>query len=73
MRVREKCDENSDFSEEAPHPIWIVYHNPLLERVLSASDFMEKAVETLQYSVYRTINYCIQGFGTYSKLTSASR
>ena len=39
----------------APRAVWIVYHNPLLERVLSASDSVEKAAGTPQYSVYRTI------------------
>ncbi|HEY6303879.1 MAG TPA: class I SAM-dependent methyltransferase [Terriglobales bacterium] len=38
-----------------PRPVWVVYHNPLLERVLNASDFVEKAAGTSQYSVYRTI------------------
>jgi hypothetical protein len=42
---------------ESKHPVWIIYHNPLLERVLAASDFLKKAAETLQYSVYRTIDY----------------
>ena len=37
----------------APRPVWIVYHNPLLEDVLSTSAFLEKVGGTQQYSVYR--------------------
>ena len=40
---------------QAPRPVWIVYHNPLLETVLGASSYLEKAGGTSQYSVYRTI------------------
>ncbi len=39
---------------QAPRPVWIVYHNPLLETSLGASAFLEKAGGTSQYSVYRT-------------------
>ena len=38
----------------APRPVWVVYHNPLLEGALDASGFLEKAGGTPQYSVYRT-------------------
>ena len=38
----------------APRPVWVVYHNPLLEGALDASGFLQKAGGTLQYSVYRT-------------------
>jgi SAM-dependent methyltransferase len=37
----------------APRPVWIVYHNPLLEDVLRTSAFLEKVGGTHQYSVYR--------------------
>jgi hypothetical protein len=40
-----------------PRPVWVVYHNPLLERALSASGFLEKASGTQQYSVYRDSVY----------------
>jgi hypothetical protein len=40
--------------KRAPRPVWVVYHNPLLEGALDASGFLEKAGGTLQYSVYRT-------------------
>ena len=33
--------------------VWVVYHNPLLENTLGASEFLEKASGTEQYSVYR--------------------
>jgi len=38
----------------APRPVWVVYHNPLLEGALDASGFLQRAGGTLQYSVYRT-------------------
>ncbi len=38
----------------APRPVWVVYHNPLLETVFGASSCLEKAGGTPQYSVYRT-------------------
>ena len=37
-----------------PRPVWVVYHNPLLEDILGAAGFLEKAGGTEQYSVYRT-------------------
>jgi hypothetical protein len=40
---------------KTPRPVWVVYHNPLLEPVLGASGFLQKAGGTPQYSVYRTI------------------
>ncbi len=36
-----------------PRSVWVVYHNPLLENTLGASEFLEKASGTDQYSVYR--------------------
>jgi SAM-dependent methyltransferase len=41
--------------ERAPRPVWVIYHNPLLENVLRATRFLEKAGGTSQYSLYRTI------------------
>lgn len=38
-----------------PRPVWIVYHNPLLEDVVGASGFLEKTVGTPLYSVYRAV------------------
>jgi hypothetical protein len=43
---------------EAPRPVWVVYHNPLLEGAFRALGFLEKAGGTRQYSVYRTIVSC---------------
>ncbi len=40
--------------KRVPRPVWVVYHNPLLEGALNASGFLEKSGGTLQYSVYRT-------------------
>jgi hypothetical protein len=39
---------------QAPRPVWVAYHNPLLETVFGASSRLEKAGETEQYAVYRT-------------------
>jgi len=41
--------------KRAPRPVWVVYHNPVLETVLGTSGFLEKAGGTTQYSIYRTI------------------
>ncbi len=40
---------------DTPRPVWVVYHNPLLENVLAATGFLERAGGTSQYSLYRTI------------------
>jgi len=45
---------------QAPRPVWIVYHNPLLENTLGASDFLEKAGGTSQYSLYRTTHRTVE-------------
>jgi hypothetical protein len=37
---------------EAPRPVWIVYHNPLLERALSGNAGFAKMSGTDQYSIY---------------------
>jgi SAM-dependent methyltransferase len=37
-----------------PRPVWVVYHNPLLEPVLGKASFLSKVAGTPQYSVYRT-------------------
>jgi SAM-dependent methyltransferase len=41
---------------QAPRSVWIIYHNPLLERTMRMFDFLEKIAGTSQYSVYRTID-----------------
>jgi SAM-dependent methyltransferase len=35
-----------------PRPIWVLYHNPLLEHILSESGFLRKVSGTDQYSVW---------------------
>lgn len=40
--------------KRAPRPVWVVYHNPLLDTALASLDFLEKTVGTPQYRVYRT-------------------
>ncbi len=37
----------------SPRPVWILYHNSLLESALAASPFLEKAASTPHYSLYR--------------------
>jgi hypothetical protein len=37
---------------QTPRPVWVVYHNPLLEPVLAASARLTKLGGTEQYSVY---------------------
>jgi hypothetical protein len=38
--------------ELSPRPVWIAYHNPLLEQVLSGSMRLTKTRGTHQYSIY---------------------
>ncbi len=37
---------------QTPRPVWVVYHNPLLERVLSGSAGFVRMGGTHQYSIY---------------------
>jgi hypothetical protein len=39
--------------ERAPRPVWIVYHNPLLESVLTQSAVLVKEVGKQEYSLFR--------------------
>lgn len=39
---------------QTPRPVWMVYHNPLLEAALRASGSLEKSGGTAQYSLFRT-------------------
>jgi len=38
-----------------PRKVFVLYHNPLLERVLASSDRLRKIVGSLQYSVYESV------------------
>ena len=40
--------------QQSPRPLWIVYHNPLLDATLARSSWLERVGLTPQYSVYRT-------------------
>lgn len=40
--------------EQSPRPVWIVYHNPLLESVVRASRALAKVRGTEQYSLFRS-------------------
>jgi hypothetical protein len=37
---------------ENPHPVYVLYHIPLLEHVLSRSSALKRVEGTEQYSVY---------------------
>ena len=39
---------------QTPRPVWVVYHNPLLDTVLASATFLEKTVGAPQYGIYRT-------------------
>ena len=39
---------------QAPRPIWIVYHNPVLEHVLAESPFLVKIGGKPEYSIFRS-------------------
>jgi SAM-dependent methyltransferase len=40
--------------EECPRPVWVVYHNPVLENVLGATSFLEKTYGAPQFSIYKS-------------------
>ena len=37
-----------------PRPLWVLYHNPLLEDLVARADVLEKVGGTHQYAVYRS-------------------
>ena len=39
---------------EHPRPVYVLYHNPLLEHVLSECGFLRKLSGQPQYSVFRS-------------------
>jgi hypothetical protein len=41
--------------KQSTSPLWIVYHNPLLERVLAESGWLEREGGTEGYVVYRLL------------------
>ncbi len=51
-RVITRLDESLSHH---PREIYVLYHNPLLERVVSASEFLTKTGGTPQYSVYKSL------------------
>jgi hypothetical protein len=40
-------------SRENPRPVWLIYHNPLLDRVLEGTEEFQKTHATPQFCVYR--------------------
>ena len=53
VSLREVIGRLEKSLRRAPRPVWIVYHNPLLESTLAACGFLERAQGSAQYSVYR--------------------
>jgi len=41
----------------SPRSVWLIYHNPLLETVVTNSPVLIKACATAQYALYRTAEY----------------
>jgi hypothetical protein len=52
--LRQLVEDLGESLARSPRAVWILYHNPLLEPVLAASPFLEKAGSTSNYSLYRT-------------------
>ncbi len=42
-----------------PRPVYVLYHNPLLEHVLSETQFLHKIAGTHQYSIFATERDCL--------------
>jgi hypothetical protein len=41
--------------KQSPRPLWVVYHNPLLDSVLVESGWLERAGGAERYVVYRRL------------------
>jgi SAM-dependent methyltransferase len=41
--------------QNSPRPLWIVYHNPLLEQSLASFHFLKRTAATEQYSIYASV------------------
>jgi SAM-dependent methyltransferase len=41
--------------EQNPREVWVVYHNPILERVLASNLVLERVSGTTQYVLYRSV------------------
>ena len=53
--VLEKVMQNLERSlRESPRPVYVIYHNPLLERVVADSALLSKTKSAQQYCVYST-------------------
>lgn len=47
---------------KTPRPVWIIYHNPVMELVMAESTLIERVIATSQYSVYRVSRDAIAAF-----------
>lgn len=41
--------------QEQPRPVWVLYHNALLEKVLQSSGFLERVGGASQFSLYKSM------------------
>lgn len=57
-RLRQVIQRLEESLVEIPRPVWIVYHNPVLESTVSASKLLERVSGTPQYSVYKARAHC---------------
>jgi SAM-dependent methyltransferase len=51
--MRRVCANLEESLRTSPRPIYVLYHNPLLEHVLSENRMLEKVAGTEQWSVFR--------------------
>jgi len=54
-RLRQMLQNLHGSIHEHPRPVWIIYHNPLLEHVLLESGTFEKLTGDLQFAIYRNL------------------
>lgn len=50
--LRKVLDNLKRSSQQAPRPIYVLYHNPVLEQVLGEAGFLKNLALTDQYSIY---------------------
>jgi SAM-dependent methyltransferase len=53
--LRKAVQKLENSLREHPRPAFVLYHNPLLEQVLSEQGFMKKIAGTHQYSIFATV------------------
>jgi SAM-dependent methyltransferase len=53
--LRQVVRNLGDSLARVPRPVWIVYHNALLERVLTESSWFVKELERPEFAIFRTV------------------